>query len=771
MTVASDRRRPLLTCLPVRPGEERAAQATLRQALQAAVTDGELALLLWSGAATQGWSDAAGVRPIHIWSVADAAADPLAAVLRAATGRCPQHDVLFLRPGAAPPRAFDARLHWAVYAQPQIGLTAPLSTDALGPLPLGEAGWDAAAIDRLVYGLGQRQSLETPLATPDCCCLRRDALDAADVAGIAAGGSSDALFAELVRRFQRRGFCIATADHVWLGRTPPQGVRAGREAGAGSVAASPRFAPLAEAVRDALAGPPTASPIPGVDDRPVQLHVIHGWGGGLGRWVEDYCRADDQRTNMVLRPIGDGRVCGQALALYRHVDDAEPLCRWTLDPPIATTAIAHLQYQQILHEIIDRFGVGGILVSSLLGQSLDALRTPLPTRIICHNYYPVCSAISGCFRGACPDCGRTRLAACLQGNPLRTISAGGDVDDWLALREGFVEAVLSRHLPLAAPSESARQTLIRLEPRLASAPFRIIPHGVDWPTVGGALPPAREKPLAVVLGRLTQEKGADLLAEALPELTALVDLALLGCGEGGERFAGRPGVTLVPHYDVHELPAILADMRPDFGLLLSIVPETFSYTLSELTLAGVPAVAANLGAFAERIEHGRTGWLFAPAAAELVAAARSLCEQRNQLDAVRKELRQRPHASRASMAAEHRAALPLSGFCEALYARGRFATAVPAAAPAPVVAGPGAPLAEAVPGLWQRIMAEETFSSLLGRVYQVARIKLDTTPRLREWQRPVGRLLLGGLWRVLKLGQQLIRRRWQAAARKKEASC
>ena len=52
---------------------------------------------------------------------------------------------------------------------------------------------------------------------------------------------------------------------------------------------------------------------------------------------------------------------------------------------------------------------------------------------------------------------------------------------------------------------------------------------------------------------------------------------------------------------------LIAD-RIHVGLQLSIWPETFSYTLSELVDAGVPVIAGNLGAQGERIERCRLGW-------------------------------------------------------------------------------------------------------------------------------------------------------------------
>ena len=44
--------------------------------------------------------------------------------------------------------------------------------------------------------------------------------------------------------------------------------------------------------------------------RPVQLHVIHDLGGGSAKWLRDFGRADDARTNLVLRSFTYDQAAG-----------------------------------------------------------------------------------------------------------------------------------------------------------------------------------------------------------------------------------------------------------------------------------------------------------------------------------------------------------------------------------------------------------------------------------------------------------------------------
>jgi glycosyltransferase involved in cell wall biosynthesis len=55
-------------------------------------------------------------------------------------------------------------------------------------------------------------------------------------------------------------------------------------------------------------------------------------------------------------------------------------------------------------------------------------------------------------------------------------------------------------------------------------------------------------------------------------------------------------------------------------LMPSLWYETFGRTIAEAFAAGTPVIASNLGAMAELVDEGRTGWLFAPGDSAALAA-------------------------------------------------------------------------------------------------------------------------------------------------------
>ncbi len=124
--------------------------------------------------------------------------------------------------------------------------------------------------------------------------------------------------------------------------------------------------------------------------KPLTLHVTHSWGGGVAQWVHSFIAADEKGLNFQLRSEGpqSEEGAGQRLSLYFGNKTDAPIASWWLQPPIRSTIESSKQYRSILREISRRYGVGRIIVSSLVGHSLDALGTGLPTVQVLHDFYP-----------------------------------------------------------------------------------------------------------------------------------------------------------------------------------------------------------------------------------------------------------------------------------------------------------------------------------------------------------------------------------------------
>lgn len=393
-------------------------------------------------------------------------------------------------------------------------------------------------------------------------------------------------------------------------------------------------------------------------DAPLTLHLTHSWGGGVAQWVQSFIAADDGGRHLQLRSEGPQRErgVGQRLSLYAGNQLESALERWWLQPPIDATAAHNEQYRAVLDEVCRRFGVGRIIVSSLVGHSLDALRTGLPTVQVLHDQYPAWPLLDrhpGDYAGELERAWRQHGAA--HEFPDTSLA------QWLALREQYLVAVRDGGVRLVAPTQAVVSVRRALDPRWANVPIAVIAHGE--PPLPGAAPvtprPRTDGRLRLVIpGRMQAGKGAALLRQALPELTRHAQVYLLGTGQGGEQFFGSPGVHVLTQYRREDLPALLRDIGPHLAALVSVVPETFSYTLSEMQALGVPVVATRVGSFAERIVDGHNGWLVEPTAAALVQRIAVLHANPATLEQVRKTLASREVADPAAMVAAYAALCP-----------------------------------------------------------------------------------------------------------------
>jgi hypothetical protein len=147
--------------------------------------------------------------------------------------------------------------------------------------------------------------------------------------------------------------------------------------------------------------------------------------------------------------------------------------------------------------------------------------------------------------------------------------------------------------------------------------FIVVPH-LDQNSAGGYPKPiarmiADDEPMRIaVLGALSQEKGADVLEEcAIQSVELGLPLEFHLVGYAYHTLTPRPGANLVvngAYYD-NELQSILSQVRPHIVWFPARIPETFSYTLSAALESGLPVIAGDLGAFAERLDGREWSWV------------------------------------------------------------------------------------------------------------------------------------------------------------------
>jgi GT2 family glycosyltransferase/glycosyltransferase involved in cell wall biosynthesis len=522
-------------------------------------------------------------------------------------------------------------------------LRALEQTDVLGALPLDERqldpdrsgvlrlarmhGADAQRLDALCYVCSDRRiddDADFPPALPPLSAWHGERLA---LLGPARLGERDAL--------DETGMRVVRLDHLYV-ETGAEAPAADRDEAATPSPLEPLRQRLAVALRADV-----APARPGLDAKPVLLHVLHGWGGGAERWVRDFAAADTAAHHLILVARGrfSSRRHGEWLELRVGTPDGPPLRRWPLPRPIADTALGDDAYRRVLADVLRDYCVDALVVSSLIGHSLDALRTSLPLYCVVHDHYPLWPVLHRDFGDPSLAFDEAQRAADLRASGSEF--AERDPQHWRRLRDATVAALLAARATLIAPTRSALANHLRLAPELGELPSRVIAHGLaPWPADAPAPlpPPARARLRLLIPGRIRHGKGAELLRAALPRLRERAELFLLGAGADAHALFGERGLHVVLDYRRDELPRLLAEIRPDAALLLPTVAETFSYILSELRSLALPVIATRVGALAERIEDGVDGFLVDADVAAILARVDALARQREALDAVRTRL-------------------------------------------------------------------------------------------------------------------------------------
>ena len=180
----------------------------------------------------------------------------------------------------------------------------------------------------------------------------------------------------------------------------------------------------------------------------------------------------------------------------------------------------------------------------------------------------------------------------------------GGLRDWRTRNSNF----LSRAERVIVPS---KDTAERVKCDLGVVPS-VKPHPVDSFPLRLAAPPSDGPVRIAIVGAIGFEKGSNVILECAEEAyirNRQIEFDVIGEVREPERFVSLPNVKVTGRF-----PAGLAErmIRSEFchaALFLSIWPETYSYTLTEVLRSGLFPVSLDVGAIAERLRELAWGHL------------------------------------------------------------------------------------------------------------------------------------------------------------------
>ncbi|WP_372728612.1 glycosyltransferase family 4 protein [Nocardioides sp.] len=283
-----------------------------------------------------------------------------------------------------------------------------------------------------------------------------------------------------------------------------------------------------------------------------------------------------------------------------------------------------------MEEVLDRVRPDVVHLHNIYHQLSPSVLRPLAARRIpavmtLHDYKLACPTYQFLDQGTiCESCLGRRFHQAV----VRRCNQGSLSGSLLAATELSAHTLLGAYSPVdvfICPSEFMARKMT--EGKVFPDRLVHVPHFCDLSTVSVATAPGSG---VLYAGRLSHEKGVDVLLEAFTRIPEDISLTIAGGGpdrELLERRAGELGLAERVRFVGHVPGPQLQDLMRAAALV--VVPsrwyENQPMTVLEAFGCGRPVVASDLGGLPELIDEGRTGYLVPhdePAA--LAGALRSL---------------------------------------------------------------------------------------------------------------------------------------------------
>lgn len=177
-------------------------------------------------------------------------------------------------------------------------------------------------------------------------------------------------------------------------------------------------------------------------------------------------------------------------------------------------------------------------------------------------------------------------------------------------------------------SQTARDAFMSTHPEIDESKIRVVHNAIHLHADAPAQRPDKKEEITLAfIGRISPEKGLDVLIRAMRKLTDLpLRLLIAGTGKGSDvmplvRMTRSPELKDRVEWLGHVDNTIGVIDCADIGVLPSVCTEAFGLVVLEFMSRGVPVIATAHGGPKEIITDGADGMLVAPSDADALAAA------------------------------------------------------------------------------------------------------------------------------------------------------
>lgn len=262
------------------------------------------------------------------------------------------------------------------------------------------------------------------------------------------------------------------------------------------------------------------------------------------------------------------------------------------------------KYYEMLDNIIKAFGIDYIHVHHMINHYFDIgnliKKYNLKSSITLHDFYSICPTINMLYKNQeccigkkcnCRECLYYKFG--LNQNIIKLWQ-----NTWTKYLEIFDNVIV--------PSDSTKNIISKVYPNVA---IKVIEHGedIDRYTMDKAL--TNKQFNIAYVGVCTEHKGGLIFERMIKNnKNKNITYHLFGLNQIGSLNKCNKFINH-GEYSREELPTLLYENKINLVCLLSIWPETFSYTLTEVVSAGIPVLSFDIGAISDRIKKNKLGWV------------------------------------------------------------------------------------------------------------------------------------------------------------------
>lgn len=215
--------------------------------------------------------------------------------------------------------------------------------------------------------------------------------------------------------------------------------------------------------------------------------------------------------------------------------------------------------------------------------------------LLCPNYFMICNYNSIiCVNGNRQDCSK---CVKLKKNKLD-------------IRNNACKLLLNYVKKVIVPDESV---LKEFKTSFALPDAAIIPHGIDinkFIEFSKSNREFNEKKVNIAfVGFIQRHKGSDIALDLIKNSNGNITYHLFGTSDNLKLKKDCSNYIYHGRYNRYELPKLLVENNIDIVLMISTCPETYNYTLTEVSIAKVPVLCFDIGAIANRVKKYKIGWI------------------------------------------------------------------------------------------------------------------------------------------------------------------